>query len=308
MTRMVGDPGQDEVLWGVRRLHDALVEHSRVFLSNAVARVYRRAAEPPPMPVGKGHPAEGRREYWVPFTDTLERRNDGIQEAQERVEEWQKQGRLPLPADLERAGRPLWTPESFAAHLISAFGQDGNPLDRAKACFESLHEEDLGRETVTAHWLITDRTDAEELERSAVRGDQALRQVMAWLPGTDPPVSVVEFEATVRGGLRCRGNRWRPREVAWRYIGDLVQGIGETRKLRQWALGTVLSESTDDAARPDDLITLRVAVQKFLVSRATLQRAIKSGQLRSYRLPDAADNRQHIVSGAEVARLYEPKP
>ena len=56
--------------------------------------------------------------------------------------------------------------------------------------------------------------------------------------------------------------------------------------------------------RPDDLIPLAEACQRFDVSRPTLQRHIKAGKLRSYRADKASSNSPHRVSEADLAAIF----
>ncbi len=55
---------------------------------------------------------------------------------------------------------------------------------------------------------------------------------------------------------------------------------------------------------PDDLITLEIAVKKFLVSRSTLKRKIKQKKLQSYRPENCAVNHIHQVSEKEVGSFH----
>ena len=57
-------------------------------------------------------------------------------------------------------------------------------------------------------------------------------------------------------------------------------------------------------AKPDDLITTAVAVWDFGVSRSTLRRAVKAGELRDYRPAGHAENAPYLLSRAEVASRW----
>ena len=63
---------------------------------------------------------------------------------------------------------------------------------------------------------------------------------------------------------------------------------------------------TDDP--PKELITTCVAVRRFCVSRATLDRAVKSGKLKSHRVAGSAPNSQHLFSEAELDARYQRRP
>ena len=56
--------------------------------------------------------------------------------------------------------------------------------------------------------------------------------------------------------------------------------------------------------KPKDLITLEVAVKKYVVSRSTLKRAIGDERLMSYRPKGSAENAKHQVSEAAVGGLW----
>ncbi len=55
---------------------------------------------------------------------------------------------------------------------------------------------------------------------------------------------------------------------------------------------------------PDDLISMKVALSEFDVSRSTLKSQIKHGPLTSYRPSNCASNREHLLSRSEVASLF----
>lgn len=55
---------------------------------------------------------------------------------------------------------------------------------------------------------------------------------------------------------------------------------------------------------PTDLISTCVAVQKFFVSRATLKRNVKDGELKSYRPSNSPKNQTHIFSEADIASRW----
>lgn len=59
------------------------------------------------------------------------------------------------------------------------------------------------------------------------------------------------------------------------------------------------------AATPNDLIRMRVALERFKVSRSTLKRDVANGTLRSYRRNDAPSNAEHLFSERELAAKYE---
>ncbi len=61
---------------------------------------------------------------------------------------------------------------------------------------------------------------------------------------------------------------------------------------------------TAEDGDPTDLITLTVALEEFQVSRSTIIRAIKAGDLKDYR---KSEKGMHIVSRAEVAQKHLPK-
>lgn len=209
----------------VSALHEALVEHKRVFLSNVVARVYRRATELPPMLVREGHPAEGHDAYLVACSDTLEEWNKRIRRSQAEVEEWRKEGKTPPRRVGKSAQRPLWTPESFAAQLISVFGWDGKPRGAADICSADRHEEDVGREDVRAHWLILDEDTAAKLERSATEGRRLLDAISPdhIQPGSN--TTLLRLMTKVMSAFRCHGNRWHTGEIGWGYVRVLEDAI-----------------------------------------------------------------------------------
>ena len=59
-----------------------------------------------------------------------------------------------------------------------------------------------------------------------------------------------------------------------------------------------------DADTPTDLLAADIATRDFQVSRATLQRAVKDGELRSYRPLGAKKNAAHRYSESALAARY----
>jgi hypothetical protein len=60
-----------------------------------------------------------------------------------------------------------------------------------------------------------------------------------------------------------------------------------------------------DNGMPKDLISTRVAIERFVVSRSTLKRCVYGKKLRSYRRHNAPPNAEHVFSEAAVAALFE---
>ena len=119
---------------------------------------------------------------------------------------------------------------------------------------------------------------------------QDVAKALQWLKG--------EFDARVVG-LRsaAQSGKFKGRD----------KGLEQT-------IQQVLREQLDQQAeggrrtRPNDLITLAVAVTRFFVSRVTLLRAIGDGRITSHRALGASKNSPHLVSDSEVARYCVRKP
>jgi hypothetical protein len=56
--------------------------------------------------------------------------------------------------------------------------------------------------------------------------------------------------------------------------------------------------------KPENLITIAVAIRNFNVSRITLLRKIKDGKIISHRPPNSKSSAKHIISAKDVAALY----
>jgi len=67
------------------------------------------------------------------------------------------------------------------------------------------------------------------------------------------------------------------------------------------------SNAGGEKNKPNDLITLLVAVKEYRVSRATLKRAIKVGNLKSYRKRSAPKNSPHMISRKDIERYYNKR-
>jgi len=67
------------------------------------------------------------------------------------------------------------------------------------------------------------------------------------------------------------------------------------------------ASSDSEKTTPDDLITLLVALTDYEVSRPTIKRKIKDGDIHSYRKPEAPCNSPHLVSRAEIEKYYNAK-
>lgn len=82
------------------------------------------------------------------------------------------------------------------------------------------------------------------------------------------------------------------------------------RQMQQKAAQSTNAAQTDPEhspsdGKPQDLITLSVALQRFSVSKATLLRAINNEKkITSYRLPQAAKNAPHLLSEKELSQHY----
>jgi hypothetical protein len=59
---------------------------------------------------------------------------------------------------------------------------------------------------------------------------------------------------------------------------------------------------------PDDLITTPRATKLFQTSRRTIERDIKVGRLTDYRKAGAPTNAKHLLSEAQLDKLYERYP
>ncbi len=105
--------------------------------------------------------------------------------------------------------------------------------------------------------------------------------------------AVKEYD-TGRHGMYAAENQV---ESARDLIRSLSTAAGESwvESLRDWT----------PSARPSDIISMRVALQKFAVSRTTLKRAIAEGKIKSHRLENSPKNAEHTFSEAELARQYE---
>lgn len=104
-------------------------------------------------------------------------------------------------------------------------------------------------------------------------------------------------------------------------VGEAHQDLLDTDRIyidqtRSRDLGTVVyractsspnrpESEREDERPPIDLIPANVAVSRFLVSRTTLQRALKKGTLRSFRKPNAPSNALHMFSEADLAMHFE---
>lgn len=65
------------------------------------------------------------------------------------------------------------------------------------------------------------------------------------------------------------------------------------------------AQATGERLAPTDPISMRVALERFRVSRSTLKRAVAKGDLRSYRRKGSPSNAEHIFSERELAAKYE---
>lgn len=56
---------------------------------------------------------------------------------------------------------------------------------------------------------------------------------------------------------------------------------------------------------PKDLITMTVALDRYMTSRATLTRSVQQGRLKSYRPPKSPKNTEHVFSIAELDARFK---
>lgn len=98
---------------------------------------------------------------------------------------------------------------------------------------------------------------------------------------------------------------------------DLVHGFPDTKRAK---LGRMLDEMYPLLVRldptalppacpagepvPDDLITVEIAATEYGVSRSTIRRKVRAGELRDWRPPGASRNAKVYVSRADVERFY----
>lgn len=110
-----------------------------------------------------------------------------------------------------------------------------------------------------------------------------------------------EHYGHVIGGLRAAESMFGNKQ-------DISDDIPQSRNDSQQNDLSSQTEASDEAdSFPDDIITLNVAVQKFIVSRSTLKRRIKTGAIKSYRPKNAPPNSPQFVSYSEVANIYPKK-
>ena len=64
-------------------------------------------------------------------------------------------------------------------------------------------------------------------------------------------------------------------------------------------------EQRNEQTPPKHLITLKVAVAEFKVSRSTLMRAIRDKKLKSYRPPNASPTTAHLIDAVQVASRWQ---
>ena len=86
------------------------------------------------------------------------------------------------------------------------------------------------------------------------------------------------------------------------FINEFLKG-----KIPPYPWRTQVGTEELNGEKPNDLITLDIVVQKYIVSRTTIKRNIKKGEFMSYRPKNAANNSPHFVSEKDVAARYRPR-
>lgn len=86
----------------------------------------------------------------------------------------------------------------------------------------------------------------------------------------------------------------------------LLSQVPELRQDDYRVIKQLVNQPIRDGAA-SDLITVAVAVQKYGVSRTTLQRAIKDNRLTKYKKPGTKPNRPNLFSISELDREFPAK-
>jgi hypothetical protein len=110
---------------------------------------------------------------------------------------------------------------------------------------------------------------------------------------------------------RFAGCGWRPTKGYLRLVKSLLIQRCNVQNPDGLVWDDILTHITvyleEQQKVPGDLITLLVVVEKYHVSRATVKRKIKAGEIWSYRKSDAAENSPHLVSESQISKLYPAK-
>jgi len=143
--------------------------------------------------------------------------------------------------------------------------------------------------------------------------------VIAWLLsdrflGTGEPAVRKVFADRLLEKIDPEENRLNPERLQ-----ELIRGVIfsdeesiETLRNALIAIETVSKQipkttSGKQKTTPNDLITLLIVVEDYVVSRSTIKRRIKIGEICSYRKSNAAKNSPHLVSRAEIEQYYNKK-
>ena len=186
---------------------------------------------------------------------------------------------------------------SFAIHLANVrrvYACDGKDKGRRSldAFLDSLHLKDC-----------KGATDAETF-RALDDAYLSLSSQFNWHAGA---LNIYGADDSIVKGGQGRILGWLTGAVGIRHLDVFTITCGEVLTTLKDRAGTSESvrpvKEIGDASMKDAL-RLSVALKKFQVSRATLLRAISTGDLKSYRPENAPANAPHLVSEAELEKLY----
>jgi hypothetical protein len=199
--------------------------------------------------------------------------------------------RMALPGEVNRSG----------VAMVIAIGRLEGALNPRRVAFSDLSKK---------AWCVSGWPDA----LGVMGALQCLRELQneilrrwkleAFCEHSDKPSMI--YTADGKGGpdgcVRIKvGKRWPPK------IGrDVIEGM----RYAVSQLGEAVDEALVQVAGrkpPNDLITTAVAVYDYRVSRATLQRAISLGKIKTYRNKGAAKNAPHLFSRADIAALWRKR-
>jgi hypothetical protein len=187
--------------------------------------------------------------------------------------------------------------KSFAIHLAN--------VRRAYAC----HGKDKGRRSLDAFLdslHLKDCKGATDAETFRALDDAylSLSSQFDWHAGA---LNIYGADNSIVKSGQGRILDWLTGAVGIRHLDVFTITCGEVLTTLKDRAGT--SESVRPVkgigdASMKDAIRLSVAIEKFQVSRATLRRAIAKGDLKSYRSENVPAPVPHLVSEAELERLY----
>ncbi len=108
-----------------------------------------------------------------------------------------------------------------------------------------------------------------------------------------------------------RSDRWMGGAIAEFFRqaqrdGILVNKAAEALARRKLA-ELEMAKAKEEVQRRDDLIPTEVAVREYATTSRTIQRRIKSGQLKDYRPKNAPKNAPYLLSRTELGENFRPR-